>query len=257
MGWFSDDDDDDEPTSATFTAAAHSPDDDEEEDPLDAFMNSLPTETAATNGNTGHVTKSRGERLDHDAEDEATIHWVKKPTLPASSDTKRLLPSNQDHKVQEEDTIMNNFVRAGDKRKYTQGHNHPDIQEDGEDDIHTKSEIILEKQHSNNVKLPPIQKIIHPPQNTLPSQQWRSEHSITCHPPMDPILSFDPTVFTLPLVKQIAKRGMENMTLVQAQTLGVSLAGRDGVVTAKTGSGKSEYYSLVVVCIGWNLFFLN
>ena len=226
-------------------------------------MNSL-SAPAATDATDANVTSSRGERLDHTAEDEATLHWVKQPKQPSNdtnSAARLLLPTNhslndkRDESKDDDSGMMSHFVRAGEKRKYSSQDNSYYKNEDGneiiddyenDEQVNPKqsSEITpLEKQtsnHNNNKKLPPIHKIIHPPQTTQSSTQWRQQHSITCNPPIDPILSFDPSIFSLPLVKKIAQQGLDSLTLVQCQTLGVVLGGRDGVVTAKTGSGKSE-----------------
>jgi hypothetical protein len=272
MGWFSDDSGDEEPTAASSSPnKPQNGDDDEEEDPLDAYMNSLDANSSTASA------KPSGQRLDHDAEDEATSHWEsKRPSSTSdrgSAASSRLLPSNPHAESQAATQQLNyerearlaistTFVKAGDKRSHVHLKNGQDDHDDGDEDnepslqqlaqqnmdMHHQEISPLETINHNTITYPPFRKIFVPPKNTPSFTQWRDEHSITCQPPIDPILHFDPEIFPMELIKRIVKSGYDTPTLVQCQTLGVALAGRDGLITAATGSGKSEYFIYTLEC---------
>ena len=268
MGWF-DGSDEDEDTSCEQKATdipshAAADDDDEEEDPLDAYMNSLDNSAPSQSSNRGS-----GGRLDHDAEEEATSHWeVRRPA--SSSGSTRLLPPSgfKAEEAGEEDVFVasssreawlamsSTFVRAGVKR--TNENAQLDVHDNEEDNNETLQSLAqkhyemqhtevtpLEKINHSCMKYPPFRRQFISPTNTESGTAWRTEHRITCSPPIDPILGFDAGVFPEELIRRIVKSGYDSPTLVQCQTLPVAMAGRDGLVTAATGSGKSE----LIFCI--------
>jgi hypothetical protein len=267
MGWFSDDSGDEDP--AVPSSSNNPQNEDEDEDPLDAYMNSLDSAAAANH----RQSRPSGQRLDHDAEDEATSHWENKRPHVGTSSASRLLPTGARAELQEDDdgetataharearlAMSTTFVKAGDKRKPHQDDQHPHSQENDEEDeepslqqlsqqhqeMHHQEITPLEKINHTTIQYHPFRKLFIPPKNSPTSLQWRTSHDITCTPPIDPILYFDPEIFPAEIINRIAKSGYESPTLVQAQTLGVALAGRDGLITASTGSGKSELVFII------------
>ena len=254
MGWFSDDSDEEEGpiTKKAETDQQQQPLSDDE-DPLDAYMNSL------DHSSTGPSKLSHGGRLDHDAEDEATSHWEQKRTTAGGSSSRSLLlPSNQydDLYQQHQDDVdgtakqsaatreaknamSSTFSRAGTKRSHDKPSDHDDADEASLHEMAQQEITPLETINHNSIRYPPFRRTFHNPQNTYTGAQWRNQHNVTCTPPMDPILNLDTDVFPEELIKRIAKSGYDSLTLVQCQTLSVALAGRDGLITAATGSGKS------------------
>lgn len=247
MGWFSDDSGDDEPASSA--QALNEADD--EEDPLDAYMNSL--------DNSATIVKPCAGRLDHDAEDEATSHWeMKNPASSLNWESSRLLPTNTHAEFEDKNDVQSSareaklamsstFVKAGGKRahdnlKDDNEEEEPSLQHLAQQHVEMQHQEItpLEKINHNSIRYPPFRRMFVTPKNTAGADKWREEHDITCIPPIDPILNFDQEIFPQELVKKIAKSGYDSPTLVQCQTLGVALAGRDGLITAATGSGKSK-----------------
>ena len=258
MGWFSDDSDDSNARASSSNQPQKTSDD--EEDPLDAYMNSLDNTVPSS-------SRSHGERLDHDAEDEATSHWEsKRPVSSNQGSLSRTLPSNSHSEFYQDDpkymqstsreaklAISTTFVRAGNKRSHDKQVNGTDNKYD-EPTIQSLEKQYYEMQHQEITPLeiinhktkryPPFRRTFLNPQNTNQAALWRAEHCITCNPPIDPILNFDQGIFPEALIKRIAKSGYDSPTLVQSQTLSVALAGRDGLITAATGSGKSKLLNM-------------
>ena len=86
--------------------------------------------------------------------------------------------------------------------------------------------------------------------NTTEGHEWRKENQVTCQPPtLDPIYEFAELRDILP-EEVLAWNSIKNLTkptLVQSQTMGVALCGRDAIVTASTGSGKTLSYLWPIV----------
>jgi ATP-dependent RNA helicase DDX42 len=82
------------------------------------------------------------------------------------------------------------------------------------------------------------------PTNTTLGSDWRRTHDVHCSADIDPITSFAPlqAIWTPGLLECLDKQGYTEPTLVQSQTLPVALAGRDVLVTAATGQGKTLAY---------------
>jgi ATP-dependent RNA helicase DDX42 len=80
--------------------------------------------------------------------------------------------------------------------------------------------------------------------NNFEGHKWRKENHVHCNPPMDPIYDFAELIDIFPpeVLEWNVTRKMTTPTLVQSQTLGVALAGKDVIVTSSTGSGKTMTY---------------
>eukprot|EP00804_Cyclotella_cryptica_P008392 CCRYP_003913-RA/>CCRYP_003913-RA protein AED:0.14 eAED:0.14 QI:626/1/0.75/1/1/1/4/0/674 len=283
MGWFDESDSEENdatnppPTLGPTAGQNDGDDDDEEEDPLDAYMNSLadcPDQSSR---------QCRGGRLDHDAEDEATSHWEvsKRPVsaTAASSGSSRLLPpsgfrqhdDDNDLNAEEDEgeasssrdarlAMSNTFVRAG-GNKQTQPDKGAHVDHDDSFDDATLERMArqhqyemqhqeiapLEKINHESVRYRPFRRVFFHALDTEGGAAWRKGHTVTCVPPVDPIVGFDQEIFPEELIKRIAKSGYDSPTLVQCQTLPVALAGKDALITAATGSGKTLAYLWPIV----------
>jgi ATP-dependent RNA helicase DDX42 len=223
MGWFDDDDDDDDDDEVKrpkISAYSNNNDNDnnnsgEEEDPLDAYMKSL----AATKEET---RKPRSARLDVDNEEEATSHWEARE-------------SHEEPPPPEEDPNEAALAMQATFHKAS----------DGQKQESRQINIQLEKVQHSSIGYSDFKKnFMHGAKSTQQGHEWRREHHIVCHPPIDPIWEFAELRDVLPaeILEWNAIKGMTQPTLVQSQTLGVALTGKDAIITASTGSGKTLAY---------------
>ncbi len=243
MGWFDDDSDDEEdkkPLKIGFhdfqsTDDANSTtdgnDDVKEEDPLDAFMRNLNNDVKNSARDDGDHTRENNRRLDVDNEDEATSHWRVgdnkqngiTSSEPAVDSSARDMASR---------ALQRNFQKASDQQ--------------GDVDIR------LQAVAHDQMKYAKIQKCLFGAgaealnaRNTPEGHQWRTEHQVTCQPPtLDPVYDFAELRDVLP--EQVhawnSMKNLTNPTPVQSQTMGVALCGKDAIVTASTGCGKTLSY---------------
>lgn len=227
-------------------------DDDEEVDPLDAFMCGVQSEAkrdaedtkrrteAGDDVSASGVAPPKRARLDVDNDEEATSHWTERPEPAAaasaaeSNDTnhnKRLLPA-----AASLDDDECNITKA------SQHLPHQEIDP-------------LAKVDHGSIQYKPFQRKFYEPTSTMLGPQWRRENEIFCSVnTLDPILSFDdlgPTVLHQEVLDYLNASGYKAPTLVQSQSLPVALSGRDCMVTASTGSGKTLSYAipLTIHCI--------
>lgn len=223
MGWFDDDDDDDdeeeERKSKTSYLAASGDDDDDEVDPLDAYMQGINTKAKQDQETTGQTTRS--ERLDVEGEEEATSHW--KESTP-TEDTKT---TTNESAMEAKAAMDATFHKA--------------------DDPNRQVNIQLTKVQHSSVNYTEFTKEILQSSSSSSSSSgdsWRRENSISCTPPVDPIYDFAELRDVLPntVMEWIRNNGYQNPTLVQSQTLGVALRGKDAIITSHTGSGKTLAY---------------
>ena len=253
MGWFDDDDDDDckEEDEKEIRNKREINDNynDQDEDPLDAYMKTL-GDIKSTNKNPIANTFSE-TRLDVDNEDEATSHWVgnnnnniTEPPLNEGSDNKGGMAFR---------SMQCTFDKS------------PDQESGGSTTmIEDRREVDIRLQHvqHDQVGYARFQKVLLPMsdchgaiernvqggtscstacRNTSEGHKWRKENQVTCHPPLDPVIELrdilPDQVLTWNATKKITKP-----TLVQSQTLGVALCGKDAIVTGCTGSGKTRMY---------------
>jgi ATP-dependent RNA helicase DDX42 len=216
----------------------------EDEDPLDAFMKALQqpttiTTTAAGNGSgrsrigntpkattdAASATKQTSQRLDIDNEEESTSHWNH-----GSSNN-------------------NDYHGNGTGRKS------PSLA-DG-----MRGRVVVSAAAAAAAAATayaPFTKQFWTAENTAAGRAWRTTHKVTCSAAVDPIVDFaqlqcrrnsnnesnndsNSDVFGAPLWHAIhAQLGTAAApTLVQSQTLSVALTGRDALVTACTGQGKT------------------
>ncbi|CAJ1948361.1 unnamed protein product [Cylindrotheca closterium] len=226
MGWFDDDDDDEEEEqdrkSKTSYLAGNDDNGEDEVDPLDAYMQDINTKAKHDQETAGQTTQS--ERLDVENEEEATSHW-QEPSASALTEDAAATEAAMEAKAAMEAT----FEKALDGKQSRQ----VDIQ--------------LTKVKHSSVEYPDFNKAIIPSENdssNAAGDMWRRENSITCNPPMDPIYDFAELrdVVPDPIMEWIRSNGYQNPTLVQSQTLGVALRGKDAIITSHTGSGKTLAY---------------
>ena len=212
-----------------------------DEDTLDAFMSCVhslaerdaeDTKRRAVEGGTSpsdDAPTKRG-RLDVDNDDEATSHWTERTTMKTtdSSADKRLLPNTLD----DDDDGGDHYISIN--AKAPQQLQHQEIDPLAGVD-HTK--------YSYKI----FQRKFFEPCNTALGPQWRRDKEISCSLNVDPILSFGdlgPTVLHEEVLDYLNSSGYKTPTLVQSQSLPISLSGRDCMVTASTGSGKTLSYAI-------------
>ena len=286
MGWFDQDSDSDEeakktqrPLETFETVTSNFPlgvgtactgNAKEDEDPLDSFMNSLSSTSAA-------AESKLKNRLDMDNEDEATAHWrdsktdgetVMEPDLNlskkakrddwdgrhTSSDTAPMLYSYES--LSAKAALAQTFHKVGD------GPQKPRVETTSKyDDAHEADSLRrtidpLESVNHSCISYESFRKIFHEPNNSVEGSSWRSQNEVTCTVDIDPIQSFDqygPTeslgngIFATEILAYLSKNGFRDATTVQAQSIPVALAGRDLLVTSHTGSGKTLAYILPLV----------
>ncbi|KAL3934102.1 MAG: hypothetical protein SGBAC_010105 [Bacillariaceae sp.] len=256
MGWFDDDDDDDDeegdrrsklaaPLSLADIQADNKDGNNDEEDPLDAYMQGIHSKAKHDQETAGqNTTPATSERLDVENEEEATSHWKESSTAVTeeSSSTTTTTAAATESATEAKAAMDATFHKAAsaDNRQV-------DIQ--------------LNKVKHSSVEYADFQKAILQPTTTLSltsnnsssnnnynnstaADSWRRDNKISCHPPMDPIYDFAELrdVFPNAVMEWIRKNGYQNPTLVQSQTLGVALRGKDAIITSHTGSGKTLAY---------------
>jgi len=232
MGWFDDDDDDSDEEEQKrprkiglhdFTAETttkNEKDDSEVEDPLDAYMKSLDTVAAKNSEIEASGASPTGGRLDVDNEEEATSHWDNTNTNSTTDAPDERTPKNG---------LQKNFLKAS-------------IQE-GDVDIRLQTIAHDKIQYSKFQKC--LLSTINESRNTPEGHQWRTEHRVTCQPPtLDPVYDFAELRDVLPqeVLEWNSAKNLTRPTPVQSQTMGVVLCGKDAIVTASTGSGKTLSY---------------
>ena len=252
-------------------------DDDEEEDPLDAYMKTLqdkdkkPAKQNPNDDNnftnTATAASKSGGRLDVECDDEATSHWVNKSesdniksTNNIASTTIQEGESNKQKQGTAFQTMQSTFHRSSDQQQQQQQ------QQDESSTMNTKDHrdvnIQLQQVKHDEMGYKPFEKNyllpmsyevntnnINSARNTSEGHKWRKENQVTCHPPLDPIYDFAELRDILPeeVLTWNATKNLTTPTLVQSQTLGVALCGKDAIVTATTGSGKTLSYLFPIV----------
>ena len=226
----------------------HDDDADADVDPLDAFMCGVQSEAkrdaedtkrraacaaADDAGSASEDATRKRARLDVDNAEEATSHWTERSAVSSStaadaaaSANKRLLPGALDD---------------DDERKYA-----PQLQNQEIDP--------LAKVDHSGILYNAFEREFYKPTNSPLGPHWRRDNEVSCSLNVDPILSFadlGPTVLHREVMEYLDTSGYKTPTLVQAQSLPIALSGRDCMVTASTGSGKTLSYAipLTVHCV--------
>lgn len=238
-------------------SVSHNGDDDAEEeevDPLDAYMNSL-------NKNGDNASRPKpgsqtgvdpGGRMDMENEEEATVQWEASrssaPSEPASSHPEA--ETNSAHHAASQ-ALQSTFHRASNQEEQSG-------QPNGDRDVN----IQLQHVQHDTMGYSSFKKCFldlqeepksdegnsskHPRSNrsTYEGQKWRKQHAVWCNPPLDPIYDFAELRDVLPrqVMEWNTRNNLTKPTLVQSQTLGVALCGKDAIITASTGSGKTLSY---------------
>jgi len=275
MGWFDDDDDDDDddegrrkrpellsdfgttnhnesnngdtetggvpsPSEALRVSSEKNNDDDgeDEDDPLEAYMKSLESsQHSSSSSNLASAAVTTSSRLDMENEDEATDHWTSSAALEEEDDDDNITPSSSSNKEERCNGLNSFFHKASDT---------DDIRQE-----HRRVDIVLNKVEHDSMKYSPFTKrLMLSTTSTSTGHEWRHQHFISCHPPVDPIYEFAELRDILPsqILEWIANQdAMTKPTLVQAQLIPVALSGQDVIATASTGSGKTLSYLLPLI----------
>jgi ATP-dependent RNA helicase DDX42 len=174
------------------------------------------------------LSKPKANRLDIEGEEEATSHWHNQPKEEPATEEDPADPDKDSSSAAASLALQSAFHKAGESRKGRQ----VDIQ--------------LDKVQHSLVDYDAFEKSFwsQTPQDTQQGHEWRKEHSITCHPPMDPIYYLEELrdIFGSSLMGWCHQHNYTRPTLVQSQTLSVALSGKDAIITASTGSGKTLAY---------------
>jgi len=286
MGWFDQDSDSDEeakktqrPLETFETVTSNCPlgvdtactgNAKEDEDPLDSFMNSLSSTSAA-------AESKLKNRLDMDNEDEATAHWrdsktdgetVMESDLNMSKKSKRddweghhtssdTAPMRYSYEsLSAKAALAQTFHKVGD------GPQKPRVETSSKDDDAHEGDSSrrtidpLESVNHSCISYESFRKTFHEPFNSVEGSSWRRENEVSCTVDIDPIQSFDQYgpkesmgngIFATEILAYLSKNGFRDATTVQAQSIPVALAGRDLLVTSHTGSGKTLAYILPLV----------
>jgi ATP-dependent RNA helicase DDX42 len=233
----SDEDHDDVPKSSAPLHHSLSVAGEEEEDPLDAYMKSLedkeesPSKSNAADG-----------RFDSDEEEEEHGFALSaERTLPFESD------DDHDEIQASQEQMLAKQALESTFRKTSRREN----------------EDFTTPQFLSNPSTTPFLSKFWDGEDTIVGRNWRRDHEVTLRsisnrkksgigsatteiavPTMDPILRFEQlnTLFGTSLSQQIATQNYTVPTLVQSQTLPIALSGRDCLVTAATGQGKTLAY---------------
>ena len=267
MGWFDDDDDDDDDdgnnqqrrqpllalglgtdedkNGATKKKQEDEDQEEEDEDPLDAYMKSLANSTSQE-----ETTKSkqpRSERLDVVNEEEATSHW-KGQEQELYNDDDNDNDDDYDHDTHTTTRTQqpqdSKAAAAAMQSMFHKANSSSSSSSDGR-----KVNIQLQVVDHRSQTYHDFQKDFwngrgYSSIGGRQGHEWRREHSISCHPPFDPILDFAQLAGVVPhqVLEWNTHKGITQPTLVQSQTLGVALSGKDAIITASTGSGKTLAY---------------
>ena len=254
-------------------------DDDEEEDPLDAYMKTLQDKDkipAKQNPNDDNnftntataASKSEG-RLDVECDDEATSHWVNKSesdNIKSTNNIASTIIQEGESNKQKQGTAFHTMQSTFHSSSNQQQQQQQQQQQDGSSTMNTKDHrdvnIQLQQVKHDEMGYKPFEKNYLLPmsyevntnnndsaRNTSEGHKWRKENQVTCHPPLDPIYDFAELRDILPeeVLTWNATKNLTTPTLVQSQTLGVALCGKDAIVTATTGSGKTLSYLFPIV----------
>lgn len=224
-------------------------DENEEVDPLDAFMCGVQSEAKRD----AEDTKRRAEagddvfasdggappkraRLDVDNEEEATSHWTERPAPAAAASAAESNDTNHNKRLLPVDASLDD-----DEYNTTKA-------------LHQEIDPLAKVDHGS-IQYKPFQRQFYETTSTMLGRQWRSDNDVSCSiNTADPILSFNdlgPTVLHQEILEYLNTSGYKTPTLVQSQSLPVALSGRDCMVTASTGSGKTLSYAipLTIHCI--------
>jgi superfamily II DNA/RNA helicase len=212
----------------------------EEEDALDAYMKSLDDPEKMTDDNKKAAPSAAfhnddtndtasGGRLDMENEEEATSHWE------TVQETRSAQEEASDSAREAAYALESTFQRASGQQDDMDYRNvNIQLQQVQHDQMgYTEfNKCFLTMDQSNKHR------------NNYEGHKWRKENKVHCVPPLDPIYDFAELRDILPdqALEWNAKMKIKKPTLVQSQTLGVALAGKDVIVTASTGSGKTLTY---------------
>ncbi|MGK3734410.1 MAG: ATP-dependent RNA helicase DDX42 [Bacillariaceae sp.] len=231
-----------------------------------------------TNTNTGTATAASksGGRLDVECDDEATSHWVNNNSnldnnniKSTNNVTSTTLQQGESDKQQTTafHAMQSTFHKASDQQQQQDGSStmntkdHRDVniqlQQVKHDEMGYKAfeknyllpmSIESNGGHNNEINTNNVNDNTNT-RNTSEGHKWRKENQVTCHPPLDPIYDFAELRDILPeeVLTWNAIKNLTKPTLVQSQTLGVALCGKDAIVTATTGSGKTLSYLFPIV----------
>ena len=248
MGFFDDDSDDEDDgkprriglldiqQSTTITQRDEKNNEDQDEDPLDAFMKGVNKEANDTKKRHGYdsTTLKFGGRLGVENEDEATSHWAGEAHT-REEDSSSNSTKEKAWEIASRPLHIMNYERASDQP-----------QRQGDVDIRLEHVKHGEMEYSKFQKcLLPTTTFRDASRNTPEGHQWRGENQVTCQPStLDPIYDFAELRDVLPeqVLGWNSVKNLTKPTPVQSQTMGVALCGRDAIVTASTGSGKTLSY---------------
>jgi ATP-dependent RNA helicase DDX42 len=234
MGFFDDDDETDEEPKLTNqnTCSANVSDDvAEEEDPLDAYMKELHHSEATSIQEKQSFGTERLDLHEEDFDDYTTGDVERGNTFTPYGDAE-----DAAHAKKKEEAMFSMFRKGKSQDDY--------------EGLCTTSQ--TPENHS-------IRKTIFVSRSTSTGQEWRRVHDTTLYPihkykssasdcAVDPILQFvDVQSILGPNLYESVIKDYPTPTPVQSQTLPVTLSGKDALVTAATGQGKTLMYLLSVL----------
>ena len=222
----------------------------EEEDALDAYMKSLGNSESET-------TKKRPSspsigRLDVENEDEATSHWETQQQQQQQQQHNDYDDNNNDNDDSNNELSQSDSAREAaymlESTFHRASNQQQQLDEDGKD--HRQVNIQLQRVQHDQMNYANFKKCFlvmdksNKYRNSHEGNKWRKENHVYCNPPLDPIYDFAELKDIVPdqILEWNTSKNITQPTTVQSQTLGVALAGKDVIVTAATGSGKTLTY---------------
>ena len=247
MGWFDGESSEDEkPKQQPASAAAG----DEEDDPLDAFMESL----GSQKNDRAAAASKEACRMDMQQEEEDDDVAANNKTTAAASSSLQAASKDEDNPPPRPSSDRSNAARQALEatfrpagfREAIQQSNDNDDDDEAPQNPHDWSRVgvpQLPTAAAAQKQYTAVRRKFWNPTHTPAGHAWRQQHAVHCSAPaMDPILSFHvlQSVMTAGVLSSTTRFAAP--TVVQSQTLPTALAGKDALITAATGQGKTLAY---------------
>jgi len=216
-------------------------------------------------GGGGRSRKNRGGRLDWDGEDEATEHWYRKQR-PSKNGLRQqrdeeeeegeaiiMRKTQQQQQQEQKSSTATSSSTALDSYFHKADHHRSDNraangEQKQQQQWWERNEDGRSADAADGNRQPRMS--FWTAADTAAGREWRRSNLVTCQPgAIDPIFALEELrdAFGASLLRECRERGLASPTLVQQQTLPAALSGRDCLVTAPTGQGKTLAFAWPLV----------